>query len=234
VEQERKRNNEMSVKFEYFPIAGAGEKVRLALSLAGIPFDDIRLRGEAWAERKKTAKYGQLPIMTLPDGKEIYQSEAMLRWAGAQGDGTLYPTDDLETRLKIDEIIGVLGDLHREWSPSIYISMKPQRYGHADDIDADAKAGLTQKLREGFLANELPRFMGYFANFIEESGGKFLAGATITIADCAALHSLSYYGKGIADHVPTDTLDAYPAIKEYIARVMADPKIAAYYASLQK
>ena len=31
------------VKLEYFPIAGAGEKVRLALVLTGTPFDDVRI-----------------------------------------------------------------------------------------------------------------------------------------------------------------------------------------------
>lgn len=217
------------VKLEYFDIAGAAEKVRLALVVSGVSFDDVRISFPDWPARKSTAKYGQLPIMTLPDGKEIYQSDAMLHWAACQGDGSLYP-QDINARLLIDEVMGVLGDLQNEWRPAMYAGMRPEKFGY-DDIDPETKTALTKKLRERFLVESLPRFMGYLQSFIEEGGNSFLCGATLTIADLTALPLISYYSKGIADFVPTDTLNAYPVIEAWIARVLAYPPIAEYYAS---
>ena len=217
------------LKLEYFNIAGVAEKVRLALVVADIPFEDVRVAFPDWAERKKTAKYGQLPIMTLPSGEEIYQSNAMLRMVGSLGDESLYPTD-VRKRLEIDEVLGLVDDLSRDWSPSIYIAMRPEKFGYVEDFTADKKEELTKMLREKFLKESLPTFMGYFKDHIEKSNNKFLCGDKLTIADLSALHTIMYFKKGIADHVPKDSLDPFPVVTAWIDRVMAVPKIAEYYA----
>lgn len=218
-----------SIKLEYFNIVGVAEKVRLALVLSGTPFEDVRLSQQDWAARKPTARYGQVPILTLPSGDEIYQSDAMLRWAGAQGDGALYPSDPA-TRLLIDEIIGVCGDMDRNWRPCIYLGMRPEKYGHAG-VDAESKGAIVKTLREAFVTEDLPLFAGYFSGFIERSGGPFLAGSTITIADLQAYNQLAYFTKGIADHIPADCLTKFPAICSYLDHVQNYPPIKAYYAS---
>jgi hypothetical protein len=38
----------MSIKLTYFNIQGAAEKIRLALALKGIPFEDERLNKDQW------------------------------------------------------------------------------------------------------------------------------------------------------------------------------------------
>ena len=218
-----------TVKFEYFPIAGAGEKVRLALTLAGIKFEDARVTGPEWNARKKDAKYGQMPVLTLPDGQQIYQSNAMLRWAGAQGDGSLYPAD-LMQRLKVDEAVELAGDLYREWYPCVFPGTA--RFGYDDgSLTDEEKKALAKKLRENFLRDQLPRFMGYFADLITTNGNAFMCGDVLTIADLALLHAIKYYAKGIADFVPKDCLEPFPIITDWIARVEAHPPIAEYYAS---
>lgn len=236
------------IKLEYFPISGVVERVRLALAMNDIPFDvgatptcalptlshslpqDVRIPfNSEWLERKKTAKYGQLPIMTLPDGREIYQSDAMLRWAGARGKGDLYPCDP-DVRLKVDEALGVAADLVREWRPCIYVGMKPEKFG----VDPAAKDATVKVLRENFMGEPMGRYMGFIKDMIDANGGTFLTGDFITIADLDMYVSVRYYSLGVADHVPKDCLDAYPEVKAWIARVEAEPRVAAYYASLKK
>lgn len=93
---------------------------------------------------------------------------------------------------------------------------------------------MTKKLREAFLAEQLPRFMGYFAGLIVENGGEFLCGSAITVADLALLHAVTYYSKGIGDFVPTDSLAPYSEVTAWVDRVLAHPKVAAYYAAKAK
>lgn len=218
------------IKLEYFPIAGVAEKVRLAFALSNTPFDDVRIDPRTeWPARKATAKYGQLPILTLPNGEEVYQSEAMLRWAGSLGDGSLYPTD-LMARLKIDEIIALCGDLDRAWRPCMYIARYPEKFGHAG-IEDSAKDAMIKTLREKFLAEDFPQFAGYFTDLLEKSGGPFLIGQTITIADLQAWNQLVYFTKGIADHIPKDCFAQYPVVAAYLESVQNHPGVKAYYES---
>ena len=85
-------------------------------------------------------------------------------------------------------------------------------------------------LRENFLAEPLPRYMTYVKDMISANGGGFLTGDYLTIADLDMYIAVKYYSKGIADHVPADTLDAYPEVKEWLEKVETEPRVAAYYA----
>ena len=78
---EEKKN--VSIVLKYFPIMGAAERVRLALWLGGIAFDDVRLPHADWAELKGQTAFGQLPVMSIDGGPYIAQSNAMLQYAGA-------------------------------------------------------------------------------------------------------------------------------------------------------
>ena len=73
--------------------------------------------------------------------------------------------------------------------------------------------------------------MGYFTDFIKESGGNFMCGEDLTIADLAAYIQINYFRRGIADHVPKESLDKFPEILAYLARVEGHPGFAAYKAS---
>jgi len=216
------------LKLENINIAGVAEKIRLALVVADIPFEEVRVNFADWPKRKATAKYGQLPIMTLPSGEEVHQSDAMLRYVGSLGDGTLYPTDIMK-RLEVDVALGLIGDLSRAWSPCIFVAMKPTMLGHDENMSADEKGNLIKSMREKFLKEELPKYMGYFTELIEKSDKKYLCGEDLTVADLSALHTIVYFNKGIADHVPKESLDPYPVVTDWAGRVMAHPKIAKYY-----
>jgi glutathione S-transferase len=219
----------------YFPIEGVAEQVRIALSVAGIPFDDIHVPFSEWPTKKPTTKYGQLPEMILPNGQLITESMAMLRLAGeADSDGKLYPASDVGMRLKIEETLGLTADLSRAWRPALLIGMRPEKFGYPkkDDWAKDEMQATVKKVREEFLAEELPKFMGFYAGLIKEAGGNaFLLGEDLTIADIAAYQGINYFRKGIADYIPADCLDSFPEVVAFLKRVEEHPKVAAYKAS---
>ena len=65
------------ITLTYFDFAGSrGEECRLALHLAGVPFEDERLKGSAWQSRKASAPFGALPVLTVEGHSPIAQSNA--------------------------------------------------------------------------------------------------------------------------------------------------------------
>lgn len=223
----QKHHSQKNVEFTYFDIkAMPGEKVRLALTLSGTSFKDNRVKFAEWSALKPKTKYGQLPIMAV-DGEETYQSGAMLRWAGRLGNGSLYPVHDVEKVRKIEEMLGLSDDLQRAWSPCLYLGMgRHTTYGYPQEWPE--KAVVVKKMREKFVADELPKYMGFMTAELAKTGA-FLCGDKPTIADCQLLPQVAYYTHGIADHVPKDCLKDYPVVLAWIDRMMALPEVKQWY-----
>ena len=179
------------VKLEYFSIEGVAEPVRIALSIAGIPFDDVRIPFDQWPAKKPTTKYGVIPEMTLPDGTVVTDSMAMLRLVGeSDTEDKLYPSD-ITKRLQIEQALGLVGDLTRAWTPGMYLGMRPQQFGYPTDWAGEEKDKVVKSVRESFLKDELPKYMTFFQDLIKENGGQFLIGADLTIADLSAYRQVS-------------------------------------------
>jgi prostaglandin-H2 D-isomerase / glutathione transferase len=68
---------------------GRGEPARLALSIAGIDFEDRRVRPDSWPGLKSQMPYGALPMLEV-DGRQLTQSNAINRYVGKLAN--LYPT----------------------------------------------------------------------------------------------------------------------------------------------
>lgn len=217
------------LKVMYFAIEGVAEQVRVALAVADVPFEDVLVQFKDWGTIKPTTKHGVMPEMTLPSGEILTESMAMLRLAGeADPEGKLYPSE-MRARVKVEEVLGLVGDLSGAWRPSLMIGMRPADLGYDGKDEA-----VIQKLRAGFLADKLPKYMGLFADLIKESGDKFLTGEDLTIADISAYQAIGYFRKGAADHVPKDSLEPYPEVLAFLGRVEEHPKVAAYKASKAK
>jgi len=221
-----------SVKLSYFNIEGLAEKVRLTLAVTGTPFEDFRFSFEDWPNVKPTTPFGQVPLLevTLEDGskKAFAQSNAMMRYVARKFDktGTLYPAD-AEQSVVVEEMVGLVDDLTKTWNPCKYLNMgQHTNYGHP--AEWAGKDDTVRALREKFVAEGLPRFMGYFTAKLESTGA-FLCGANVTIADLMLLAQLRYFASGTADNVPKDCLDAYPQVTAWMGRMYAIPEIKAKY-----
>jgi glutathione S-transferase len=221
----------MNIVLKYFPIAGAAEKVRLALWLADLPFDDVRVPMAQWPELKPQTPYGQMPVMSIDGGPYIAQSSAML-----QHIGKLVPKlCPAERFLQVQEAIGLVDDFERAWRPCVSLALEPEALGYGI---APATAAFTRgspalgetirALRQAFLAQEMPKYSGFFTQMIARSGGPFLCGDQPTLADCCLAPVLERYTLGFVDHVPKETLQVYPAMVAYLAAFKALPQVQAY------
>lgn len=231
-EQQAVAKPQPKLKLTYFNIEGAAERVRLALVLAGLPFEDERIQFPQWVEMKKTSKYGQLPLLTVNDGAAIPQSLAMMMVAVDHAE-FLFP-QNLKERLKVTEVLGLAGDFEKSWTPSLYIGMRPTIFGYEEGSQGTtAGKERTKKLRQTFVAGDLKKFLGYYTNLLNETGA-FFCGDKPTLADCYILPQLRAFQKGHIDHVPTDCLEDFPVVKQWIARMMAVPQVKEWYEKRSK
>ena len=90
-------------ELHYFPIQGPAEPARLALTLGGVPFEDVRHSRDEMRKMKEAGElpYGQLPFM-LVDGKKLAQSGAIAMWCAKTAG--LVPSD-MWVAAKVDEIV---------------------------------------------------------------------------------------------------------------------------------
>ena len=140
------------VKLTYFDIEGVGEKVRLALTMGGIPFEDVRVKFEEWGAMKPTTPYGQLPLMSVDDGPPMAQSDAMLRYAGTLATQRGVPLYPPEKMLEIEEGLGLVADMLRDQRIALYIGINPSAFGYDDDFKgSDEHKALVKKLRLAYM-----------------------------------------------------------------------------------
>ena len=236
-----------SIKLTYFDIEGVAEPVRLALLLAGAPFDDVRVKFPDWPELKPKTPYGQLPILQIDDSPEMMtQSGAMLRYCGkvfadSPTYGSLYPDDKL---CEIEQVIGLVTDLNNAFTPALSIASRPFLLGHEEGSQSTDEGKLrTEKLRTTFSNNILPQFLTYFDGLLQKSqeynknnGGDdndnfwLVPGKSPTIADCFAVPNLRRFSRGYIDYIPANCLDSHPRVVQYLERFCALPEIQGRYA----
>jgi prostaglandin-H2 D-isomerase / glutathione transferase len=201
---------------------------RLALTLAGVPFEDHRVKRQDWEEFKKSTPYGQLPIMSIDDGPPRAQSEGMLRWIGTDLCPALYPKDRL---LDVEEAMGLVLDAHEARAVSLFLNFCPEMYGHpADWNQTEEGKQMIKIMREKIVSEQLPKFMGYFSAMLRKNGNQWLASTEgPTLADCMAIPLLRSFSLGFMDHVPANCLDDYPDIVRYVKRFCSLPQIVGRY-----
>ena len=128
------------LKLTYFNIQGPAEKVRLALTIGKVPFEDHRIampgQSDEWKEQyKPKTPFGKVPVLEI-DGKEVVsQSDALLRYAGilANENGVeLYPQGGM-AQLRTDEMISLVDEMANSWAPRLYVGMQPKNFGYPDD-----------------------------------------------------------------------------------------------------
>src|SRR5581483_10265202 len=82
-------------KLTYFDAAASrGEECRLALHVAGVDFEDVRIKREAWPALKPTTPFGGLPLLEMPGKPVLAESNAILAYIGRLYD--LHPADPFE------------------------------------------------------------------------------------------------------------------------------------------
>lgn len=199
----------------YFDIDGSrGEVARLAMQLAGIPFEDRRIPRKDWAAVRDNMPFQSLPILEV-DGKVIAQSNTINRYVGKLAG--LYPKDDWNAA-RVDEVMDAVEDI------SIMISRTFALEGEAKKL-----------AREALAAGSIARFLQQLEARLKAGGGEWFVENRLTVADLKCHLFVRWLKSGMLDHVPADIVDQHaPLLAKHMDRVRSQPKIAAYYAARGK
>ncbi len=205
----------MKLKLSYFDFdGGRGEPARLALTVGGIAFEDHRIAGKDWPAYRDKTPFQAMPVLEA-DGTVVSQSNAIIRYVGKLAG--LYPKDDWQALL-CDEVMDACEDIGTQ-------------IGNTVDLDGDAK----KKAREELAAGPIPRYLEQLQARLKAGGGEWFVDRRLTVADLKAFMWIRWLRSGVLDHIPKDIVDKKaPALAKHFERVMAHPKVAAYYASRRK
>jgi len=204
-----------NLELTYFNAPGRAEPVRIALFLAGLPFTDHRVDFPGFGALKAS---GALPLGSVPvldvDGQRFAQTGAMLRYIARVGQSDLYPSDAYEAFL-VDTCVDTLNDtLSNALGPSMF--------------ERDSAKKL--EMRAAFVAGPLTLGCRYIEGLIARSGGPFLLGERLTIADLVIANQILQLDSGRIDGISTETTAPYPRMRALTAAYLEHPRIVAYQA----
>lgn len=198
------------LKVTYFDFAGSrGEEVRLALTLAGVPFDDNRLSREAFGRLKPDLPFGSVPTLEVAGRGVFAQSNAILRLIGRQYG--LYPEDIFEAA-RHDALMDAAEDLRHRIAPTTRMQ------------DPAAKTAARRELAAGYI----PQWGCCVERQLGE--GPFVGGARPGVADIKLYIVERWISSGALDDIPADVFDPLPRLKRLVDGVRALPAIATWYA----
>lgn len=196
----------MSISLTYFDFEGSrGLECRLALTAAGVAFEDVRLSNEQWAALKPSVPFGALPVLA-EGNRRIAQSNAILAYVG-RGHG-LHPVDSWQAA-EHEALMLSVEDLR---------SKLPDGKGKTPE---EKKAA-----REAFAAGWLTQWAATVADRIT---GPFLEGAKLHVADIKLFVIMRSLLGGTFDHIPAACFDPYPKLVALHAAVDAHPAIHGYF-----
>jgi glutathione S-transferase len=185
-----------------------GEECRLALHLAGIDFEDVRISSAAWPALKEQTPYGGLPVLELPGRPALAHSNAILVLIGRRHG--LHPSDDFEAA-RHEGMMQHVEDLRGVVSPTI-------RMG-----DVEKKAA-----REALVAGFLPAWARSAERNILE--GPFFGGANIHVVDLKLYMAVRWFIGGKVDHIPATIFSAYPRLMGVHDAVRDHAGVKSWYA----
>jgi len=177
-------------KLTYFNARGVAEPIRWILAYSGQNYEDIRIEREQWPELKPKTPWGQLPVLTLPDGSQLAQSVTIARYLARKFN--LTGTTDLDAA-RCDELVDALGDLKNEWKKFFL------------EQDATKK----EEAKKNLLETVVPKYLSKLDQRIENNPKKRLVGDDFTWADLMIVTSLS----SLETSLETEVTSAYPNLK---------------------
>ncbi|NUN12309.1 MAG: glutathione S-transferase family protein [Myxococcales bacterium] len=197
----------------YFDFPGRAEPIRVALFIAGLPYQDKRLKFPEYAALKEQ---GVFPLGAVPtfevDGVTMTQTAAILRYVARVGNTTLYPNDPLAAFV-VDSALDTFNDtLSHELTPSL--------------MERDMAKKL--EMRAVFKAGPMLKVLQYVEGLAQRFGKPFLGGTDLSIADLVVAQQLLQIRAGGLDGISPEDLDPYPHLNALTDAYVNHPSIVAY------
>lgn len=199
------------LKLTYFDFdGGRGEVPRLALSIAGIAFEDERVSFADWEALKPKTPFGAVPVLAV-NGETVAQSNAINRYVGRLTG--LYPDDFWQAAL-CDETMDAVEDVATKLFATFNMSEEEK-----------------QRARKALADGPLTFYLERLQRRLEERGGEYFADGRLTVADLKVYLWIRHLKSGALDHIPAGLADRIaPQLVAHYERVKAHPGVAAYYA----
>ncbi|ODN01723.1 Glutathione S-transferase 3 [Orchesella cincta] len=216
-------------KLTYFNIRGLAEPIRWMFRLRNVDFEDERINLDQWPEERQrfTKQVGQLPILLIDDKIELTQVHTVMRYVarelGFNGESEL-------EEARADEAVELVYDLrlcavaHKD----CYTTVNPDIVSHTIFRDFRNEKSISKKvlMRKRLLEYTFPLYFSKFAQFLEDSGGEYLAGPNMTYADLAVANFLDV----CEDNINPDILNDFPTLKALKEEIFEIPEVAEWVA----
>ncbi|CEM13713.1 unnamed protein product [Vitrella brassicaformis CCMP3155] len=186
----------------YFPLRARNEIPQLTLAGGGVDYEYVSILFDKWAEFKDKTFLKQLPMLVLPDGTEICQSGAIVRYIAQIASPRLVPDDpvkaayvDMIFEMCQDKRVQVIDPICNMYSGEQFKTEKETVLGHLQD-------------------NYLPCWTKLLGD------KKFFAGDSVTYADFAVFHILEN-----TQNVEPNVLSKWSEMSAWYERVKGLPGI---------
>lgn len=201
-----------SLKLTYFDAQGRAEPIRLALFMAGIPFEDVRMPFDQWPMRKPSMPFQTVPVLEV-EGEIISQSLAILRYVGSLSG--LYPTANPVEAFRVDEIFALIDELYNAptYPPFSSYPAKKEELGSID------------------INSDIPKSLGFLDKRIADYNAAYATGATLNVADLAIYVLVNIMSSGRLKGVPPTTTEPFKNLGRIRDLVHGHPKVAEWYAT---
>jgi glutathione S-transferase len=183
--------------------ASRGEECRLALHLAGVDFEDVRVKGTDWPQLKNQTPFGGMPILELPGKPPLGQSNAILAYIGRSYG--LHPTDLFEAA-QHEAMMAHVEDLRWNMTPTLRLQ------------DPEKKS-----TREALAANYLPQWATRAERQIRQA--PFFGGDKIHVVDLKLHMAVRWFNGGRVDYIPATIFDDFPKLNRIHDAVRDHPGI---------
>lgn len=196
-----------AVKLSYFNFSGGrGEDCRLALHMAGVPFEDDRIDPKDWPAQKASTPFGGIPVLEIEGEGVLSQSNAILGLIGTRHG--LLPENDFEAA-RHRAVLNAVEDLRCVVNRT---SLIPE----------EERKSAREEVARGYMRS--------WAEDLEmQIRGPFVGGDQISVADLKVFVVVGSYKRGTLDHFPTDYFDSHEKISGLYDAVMRHPKVATWY-----
>ena len=198
-----------SFKITYFDIAGSrGEELRLALTIAGVPFEDVRVKRPDYPAQKAQYPFPSLPVLEINNQHVIGQTNAALRYIGLTFD--LFPSDRLAAA-RMDVIMDAVEDLRHKVSPTL--SMR----------DPVEKSVVRKRIAGEYIPHWGKGIEQYFGP------GPYLTGDRPSVADIKLFVINRWISSGMIDDIPATVFDPFGKLKAAAAAIAQLPALKGRY-----
>jgi prostaglandin-H2 D-isomerase / glutathione transferase len=192
----------------YFDFAGSrGEECRIALHLAGIDFEDVRIPSAEWPALKRKTPFGSLPILELSGKPPLAQSNAILVYIGRQHG--LHPADNFQAA-QHEALMNYVEDLRHTVGPTLRITDETQKRAARDEL----------------ARNYLPTWGTNVENRLADR--PFVDGDTLHVVDIKLYMIVRWFVSGTVDHVPPTVFDHCVKLKRVYREVGEHPRVKAW------